>query len=222
MNDTEYIKIFQELAHESLINACSAFRGNPKLILTESDLKCRIYVELQKLIENQFRTNLAVHSEVTHYSGSLVENRNIKLRKEYFMRDLTILDSDKLVLNRDLWDEINNEYGLSKGFRHEGPAMHFELKLLRQPIAENGRVLIDAGDITKLNNVKAQKRAYTLVIGSKNGNLRDIITRVNHELDCFNNNVLVQNNLLRIYLFDINEMKVFTIRDKMLFPLFQK
>lgn len=217
MNDTEYIQLFQELAHKALINAYHDFRGNPKLILTESDLKCRIYLQLQRLIDIQTKTNLSVHSEVTHYSGNLVENQNNQLRKEYFMRDLTILDSDKLRLNNDfnseLWNETNNQNGLSKGFRHDGPALHFELKLIRQPIDENGRVLIDAADITKLNNVNAKNRAYTIVIGSKNDNLDRIIASVKRKFRSFTNDTLVINNLLRIYLFDINELRIFKSQD---------
>jgi hypothetical protein len=213
MNNTEYIQLFQELAHKALINAYHAFRGNPKLILTESDLKCRVYMELQRLIDIQTKANLSVHSEVTHYSGNFVFDRNNLLRKEYFMRDLTILDSDYLDLNSDGWNEINDEYALSKGFRHDGPALHFELKLIRQPIEENARVLIDAADITKLNNVNAKNRAYTIVIGSKNDNLDRIIASVKRKLLSFTNDTLVINNLLRIYLFDINELRIFKSQD---------
>jgi hypothetical protein len=225
MNDLEYIALFQKLAHKALLNTYLAFKGNTKLILTESDLKCRIYLELQKLIDNQLGPNLSVHSEVTHYSGNLIENRNNRLRKEYFMRDLTILDADKLRLNNEfnseLWNETNNQNGLSKGFKHTGPALHFELKLLRQPIQVNGRVLIDAGDVEKLNNVNALNRAYTIVIGSKNNNLNEIELSVNNVLNNFNNNALVLNNLLRIYLFDNNEMKVFNVQNGALSQLFE-
>jgi hypothetical protein len=218
MTELEYITLYQRLTHKAMINTHSAFRGNPKLILTESDLKCWLYLELQQLIKQQLECNLSIHTEVTHYSGNLIKNNcNNQLRKEYFMRDLTILDFDNLNLNNALWNSNDKNLTRSKGFNHNGPALHFELKLLREPNVENGNQGIDVGDITKLNNVgKDLSRAYTIVIGSKTNNLISIQKKVEEKLKQLLNLTIRENDLLRIYLFDTNSIQAFKVNQNQL------
>lgn len=200
----EYIKLYQDLTHKAMVNTFHAFKRNYKLILTESDLKCWLYLELRNLIKCQGEPNLSVHTEVTHYTGNKTKNN----RKEYFMRDLTLLDSNTLDLSEVIWKKINDQYALSKGFKHKGPAMHFELKLIRQGSEENHTPIIDTGDIGKLGNVNSNNRAYTIIIGSKSSKAKvaEIENKLIKELRVFKNNDLKNNHLLRIYVFDTEEM----------------
>ncbi|QQM27704.1 hypothetical protein [Elizabethkingia sp. M8] len=181
------------------------FKVNPKMILTESDLKCWLFLELTNEIESLQNSTLSVHTEVTHYFKA--EKRSNKR-----FRDLTILDSQNLCLNEDIWENNNNgNYTLNKGFRHKGPAMHFELKLIRQGLLESTDVKLDASDINNLNNVDVNNRAYTIVWGSKNErfNLGHLTKTLIKPFDSFTRTELVDNDLLRIYLFDTNTLRVY-------------
>ena len=124
MSDQEYVALYHQITEKAIHIVFKRFSENPKLILTESDLKCWLFLELAKEIDNLQTSTLSVHTEVTHYLKA--DNR-----KERRFRDLTILDSQNLDLNEDIWKNNNDsDYTLHKGFKHDGPAMHFELKLL--------------------------------------------------------------------------------------------
>ena len=126
MNDEDQIALYHQLTEKALAKVFGRFKENQKLILTESDLKCWLFLELVKEIERMPESTISVHTEVTHYLQT-------EERKNRRFRDLTILDSENLNLNEDIWkNNDNGDYTLNKGFKHRGPAMHFELKLLRQ------------------------------------------------------------------------------------------
>ena len=184
------------------------FSGNSKLILTESDLKCWLFRELMHEIEQGEKPSLSVHTEVTHYP------RNEGNKSKYFMRDLTILDSQNLKMNEELWEKrVNGDHTLSKGFKHNGPAMHFELKLIRQGQHESSMLKIDSSDIENLNNVNPEKRAYTIVWVSKNDNcnLGFLEEQLKKSFETFKNTKLAENDLLRFYLMDQKCYKIYKL-----------
>lgn len=126
------------------------------------------------------------------------------------MRDLTILNPENLDLSNEIWEQNNNgEYTLSKGFKHDGPALHFELKLVRQGRTIGETPKIDPSDILNLNNVNPNKRAYCIVWGSKSQNvtIAHLKLSLNEVFEEFTENELITKNLLSIYLFDINDFE---------------
>ncbi|HFI4797647.1 hypothetical protein HZP23_14035 [Elizabethkingia anophelis] len=207
MDDQAYISLYHDLTQKAMDSLFEKFKVNPKMILTENDLKCWLFLELTNEIESLQNSTLSVHTEVTHYPR-LSENIS-----KLFMRDLTILDSDKLELNDALWDTTATQgnYTLNKGFKHRGPAMHFELKLIRQGLLESTDVKLDTSDINNLNNVDINNRVYTIVWGSKNKrfNLENLTKTLIKSFDRFTRTELVDNDLLRIYLFDTNTLEVY-------------
>ncbi|WP_407506321.1 hypothetical protein [Elizabethkingia miricola] len=207
MDDQAYISLYHELTQTAMNSLFEKFKVNPKMILTESDLKCWLFLELTNEIESQQNSTLSVHTEVTHYPR-LPEDID-----KLFMRDLTILDSDKLELNDTLWNTTATQgnHALNKGFKHRGPAMHFELKLIRQGKSEKSNLRLDPSDIANLNHVNASKRAYTIIWGSKNKrfNLENLTKTLIKSFDRFTRTELVDNDLLRIYLFDTNTLEVY-------------
>ena len=203
MNDEQHINKYYELTDAAIQSVFKKSKENPKLILTESDLKCWLFIQLQSELVGRFLP-YSVHSEVTHYY-------NAKEKKsKYFMRDLTILNQENLNLSNEIWEQNNNgKHTLSKGFKHDGPALHFELKLVRQGKAIHTTPKIDSSDILNLNNVNPNKRAYCIVWGSKNENVTvdNLKSSLNEVFEKFTKNELITKNLLSIYLFDINDFK---------------
>jgi len=127
---------------------------------------------------------------------------------------LTILDSQNLKMNEELWEKrVNGDHTLSKGFKHNGPAMHFELKLIRQGQHESSMLKIDSSDIENLNNVNPEKRAYTIVWVSKNDNcnLGFLEEQLKKSFETFKNTKLAENDLLRFYLMDQKCYKIYKL-----------
>ena len=184
--------------------------------MTESDLKCWLFLELTNEIGSIQNSTLSVHTEITHY----LKNDDKKNRR---FRDLTILDSTKLDLNEHIWE--NNDNGdstLNKGFKHNGPAMHFELKLIRQGLLEYNEGELDSSDINNLNNVGIGNRAYTIVWASKNNNcsIEFLEQKLRESFETFHRFGLIDNDLLRVYLFDQNSYKSYRLdREKKLIEI---
>ncbi|MCA4783141.1 hypothetical protein IF125_12900 [Empedobacter stercoris] len=198
MNDQVHIVKYYELTDCAMESLFNKFKENPKLILTESDLKCWLFMELQVVLNDQ-DLPFSVHTEVTHYL------RNPQIERKLFMRDLTILNDKNLNLNEEIWNKNNNqEHTLSKGFQHIGPALHFELKLVRNGKSIGETPTIDPSDICNLNKVDGTKRAYCIVWGSKSDNVSvgQLKESLNAVIDNLTNIKLVEDNRLSIYLFD--------------------
>ena len=216
MNDQEYIALYDQLSGKALENVFIRFKENPKLILTESDLKCWLFLELTNEIVGLQNSGLSVHTEVTHYLET-------ERRKNKRFRDLTILDSKNLDINEDLWkNNDDGNYTLNKGFKHKGPAMHFELKLIRQGLLESAEGKLDSSDIDNLNNVDIGNRVYTIVWVSKNDkcNMEFLEQELKKSLDTFCRFGLIDNDLLRVYLFDQNSYKSYRLdREKNLIEI---
>ena len=164
MEETNY---WLDCFEAALKKVHSMYEHTPEMILTESDLKCWLFFELQNIQNKTY----SVHSEVTHFVNSNVRKNQatIKIRK-YFLRDLTLLSNKKLDENEVLWKSMNSDQLLNKGFKHIGNAIHIELKLIRQPITENRRPIIDLSDLDNLENYlpnRVQKRRFIIVIVSK-------------------------------------------------------
>ena len=186
-----------ELTAETAINRVwKLFQLDQKTILTENDLKCWLFTELNllKFCEESF----VVHTEATHYSRHLWRRQ-----KRYTFRDLSLLNPQNIRLNNQLY---GFERSLSKGFLHRGKALHFELKFSRQPVNINIIPALNLNDLQKINayqpNVGTPQRKFICLIGSQNPrqNLQnDLLQTIRR---------LIQNNLnlVRVYYFDRGQL----------------
>lgn len=207
----ESTKSWMVAVNKAMMQLHDRFKTDPKIILTESDLKCWLFLKLKK-VEN---ATFSVHTEITHYpySKTVQDGITVKVQK-YFFRDLTILDDKNVSDNSKLWNNSNDDSILSKGFRHRGPAIHFELKLVRQAVNKNIQPLIDANDIQKLKNYSpknsSHQRHFVIVWGSRSENVgvTELEGKLRSSLEGFNNIGL--NGLLNFYLFDKKSLKHFS------------
>ena len=152
---------WEQAAETAIMRVWKLFQLDQKSILTESDLKCWLFTELNmlKFCEKPF----AVHTEVTHYAG------NVDSAKTYSFRDLSLLSQKYINLNNEIWNIFP---GLSKGFSHKGNALHFELKFSRQPRNGDQVPNVDLSDLLKINDYsfrnRGPQRKFICLIGSQN------------------------------------------------------
>lgn len=119
------------------------FQSDTKHILTESDLKCWLFYYLQK--ENP-SDSFTVHTEVTHYAK--YSDGSKEKEKKYKFRDMSLLRPDNIKDAEEIWDDKIDDFVNSKGFKHKGPAIHFELKMVRQS-KEANQLAVLKSDIEK-------------------------------------------------------------------------
>jgi hypothetical protein len=217
--------------HPHVENAMKAlhakFISDTKFILTESDLKCWLFhfLEMEKSKsspnentdtkkEVEVNKNLyAVHTEVTHYAQHLEEKKEkdiliVKLEEKHKFRDLSLLCPWEIRANLELLKQGKTKKELlSKGFSHKAPAIHFELKFIRE-IGENYEVSGLKADIKKFSEYHSDNdrhiRDFVIVCGSRarGTNVADLINAIKADLN--NPNLLKER--LRIYLFDNKDL----------------
>jgi hypothetical protein len=160
------INIWLDCFETALKKVYTRYALKPEIILTESDLKCWLFYELQTKNEK----NYSVHSEVTHYHRTEIrEDLAIVKIQKYHFRDLSLLGPNGIEGNEQLWGTNNSGQLLSKGFKHQGPAVHIELKLIRESKNKNFPNKINFGDVDKLKNyspVSSHKRRFVIVVCS--------------------------------------------------------
>ena len=199
---------WQPSIHNAISNLWSRFSNNKKFILTESDLKCWLFLELQR---QKPYTPYAVHTEVTH-KHDLPEGS--KKKGDYSFRDLSLLCPWEIKANEELLNQLEKgEKLLSKGFRHRAPAIHFELKLIRVAYPLN-RI---KEDIDKLNNYekgRKAKRRFTIVCGSSDVhvNCNQVLSALRDYLKDFKNAQL--KPLVDFYLFDQHSLLYISFDEK--------
>lgn len=180
------------------------FKSDTKFILTESDLKCWLFYYLQ---DEKPYIPFVVHTEVTHYAKQKVVD-GVK-DKEYKFRDLTLLNPNNLKDAEKIWEENQDGIVNTKGYKHHGPAIHFELKMIRQSQIRNHVSGLNA-DIDKLKAYEPKKqnhiRDFVIVCGSRSEGttVKDFKTAVEEKLKDFPKNSVKER--LRFYLFDCKEM----------------
>jgi hypothetical protein len=186
--------------NKAIITLHNRFKGDSKFILTESDLKCWLFYELQN---QKTYVPFAVHSEITHYAEHYINNE-IVVKKHKF-RDLSLLTPSAVIDNENFLSEGGKkEEILTKGFKHKAPAIHFELKFIRQ--GNNLNPL--ESDITKLNEYypapETAERKFVVVWGSRcsTNNLVTLKTKFKNTINQLNRN----HDLIEFYLFDNYEI----------------
>lgn len=161
--DNELLTSWVPYVKDAMYRVWKRFNQNTKCILTESDLKCWMFYELNQQIPDT--DNYSVHTEITHYTKK-------KGKRKLNFRDLSLLDPTKLLDSSEVW--ATNEKSLKKGFLHRGEAIHFELKFIRQGIRQVEMVDIPTNDIENFSYYKPNtkpKRRFVVVWGSRNENV---------------------------------------------------
>lgn len=180
------------------------FQSDTKFILTESDLKCWLFYYLQA--EKPYKPYV-VHTEVTHYAMHKENDKEPK--KKYKFRDLSLLSPYNIKDAGEIWDENNDNFVYSKGFKHKGPAIHFELKVVRQSHSENQTRGLES-DIDKLKsyapNANNPVRDFVIVCGSRSGgtNIQQLKKAVENKFNGFKNQSIMER--LHLCLFDNRQM----------------
>lgn len=160
------LNLLEKKIQNVLIEICSTFHQKSKTILTESDLKCRLYAAF---MDNDDKEEYSVHSEVTHYK------RHLSLKKKtYNFRDLSLLSKKAVLENSEAKALWSNHKSLSKGFLHKGPAIHFEIKFVREPQEDGAVVTVPTGDIENLKFYKkdGHERRFIIIWGSRSGSTK--------------------------------------------------
>jgi len=196
MTNEEILESWRKPIENAVLDTFHRFKAEPKTILTESDLKCNLYMYL---INQKPYVQYAVHTEVTHYIGSRDDNGS----RKYRFRDMSLLCPWLIKDNEELW---GREETLSKGFKHKGPAIHIELKIQRQ--SENEIIQINQEDITNLNDLQittGREKRYVIVWLSRQNNIDTIVNTALNALNIINNQVIKE--LIEVYLIDKNHCK---------------
>ena len=209
MTNTEILESWRDSVKKSALATFLRFKKEPKRILTESDLKCNLYMDL---FAQKPYVKYALHTEVTHYTGELnpvnpVNAVNPVNRRKYRFRDMSLLCPWLLNENEELWHE--NEHLLSKGFIHRGPAFHLELKIKRQGVNENDESQISAMDIDNLNGLnitEGREKRFAIIWLSKSENyqVNHMKTQVQASIARLNEN---KKYLIDVYLINRNASK---------------
>lgn len=188
--------------NKAMIQVHQRFKDDSKFILTESDLKCWLFYELQN---QKTYVPYTVHTEVTHYAEHYI-NKEIVVKKRKF-RDLSLLTPSAVIDNEEFLSKVGKEKEiLKKGFKHKAPAIHFELKFIRQGNNLNSL----ESDITKLNGYypdhETAERKFVVVWGSRcsEKNLKNLKIEFLKTITSLTNGDV--KKLIEFYLFDSKEI----------------
>ena len=107
MDAPQYINLYHEISEKAIENVFKRFTEYSKLILTESDLKCLLFLELQKEIEKR-----KTYLEKSQKRFELLNNQKLINTQKF---ELAKLHSDKF--DNEVFYSLTN-LGLAK--REEG------------------------------------------------------------------------------------------------------
>jgi len=152
---------FQERVEDCISRIIEKFRENPELFLTESDVKCRLFMELnndpvfsqEEVTGDQEKRTSYVHSETSYFVfGKLNRNRV----------DITVVRPSN-------YNFEHKEVVSRKGFYFEEPSIGIELKLNKSK-SKNGmekelKAVLD--DLAQLKNFRPESSFYLLLLDKK-------------------------------------------------------
>lgn len=109
-----------DLLLQEIEQAAVAYAGNPKSILTETDLQCILYGRFSEVLRNNENTHLHVHTETSFLDRSLDDGGKLILKP-----DLAVIDHNEIDIRKgsDLYPR--------KGYTLWGSCLAFELKFNR-------------------------------------------------------------------------------------------
>lgn len=155
------VKSFNERVEDCISRIISTFRRNPELFLTESDLKCRLFMELNNdplfsqeevTKDGEKKTNY-VHSESSYFVFGKLNKRRV---------DVTVVKPSN-------YDFENEEVVYRKGYYFSEPSIGIELKLDKNKSKNRMRKELKAvlDDLKELKRSRSESSFYVLLLDKK-------------------------------------------------------
>jgi len=155
------IEPINERVERSILNIINIFKRNPELFLTESDLKCRLFMELsndpifsrEEATRDGKKKTTYVHSESSYFVYGKLNKKRV---------DITIV-------NPSNYDFEKEEVIVRKGYYFEEPSIGIELKLNKNKsknrMKKELKSLLD--DLQQLKNSRPESTFYVLVLDKR-------------------------------------------------------
>ena len=155
------VRSFNERVEDCILRIINTFRRNPELFLTESDLKCRLFMELNNdplflqeevTKDGEKRTNY-VHSESSYFVFGKLNRKRV---------DVTVVKPAN-------YDFENEEVVYRKGYYFSEPSIGIELKLNKNKsknrMQKELKTVLD--DLRKLKRSRPESSFYVLLLDKK-------------------------------------------------------
>lgn len=152
---------FNERVEDSILRIINTFKRNPELFLTESDLKCRLFMELNNdplfsqeevTRDGEKKTNY-VHSESSYFVFGKLNKKRV---------DVTVVKPHN-------YDFENEEVVYRKGYFFAEPSIGIELKLNKNKsknrMEKELKAVLD--DLKLLKSTRPESSFYVLLLDKK-------------------------------------------------------
>lgn len=169
------VRSLNERVEGCISNVINKFRRNPELFLTESDLKCRLFMELnndplfsqeEATKDGKKRTNY-VHSEISYFVFGKLNKRRV---------DVTVVKPAN-------YDFENEEVVYRKGYYFSEPSIGIELKLNKNKsknrMQKELKEVLD--DLRKMERSRPESSFYVLILDKKKVFSEDEICDIQNE-----------------------------------------
>jgi hypothetical protein len=151
-----------ERVEECILGTIERFRENPELFLTESDLKCRLFMELdddpvfsqeEDTKDGEKRTNY-VHSETSYFVSGKLNQKRV---------DITVVKPSN-------YDFRNEEVVYRKGYYFAEPSIGIELKLNKNRSKKRVKdeLKADLDNLRRLKRNRPESSFYELLLDKRN------------------------------------------------------
>lgn len=142
------------------------FKRNKDLFLTEGDLECRIFGELQKSLPKEKKTKDGghktsyIHSQLRYFEGGRLDKNSV----------------DIVVVPPENFDFKNHEIVRRKGYYFEEPSIALELKLNKRLKNPSALWRVWKADLEKLKRIQSSRNMsrFISVLFDKNKVFRNI------------------------------------------------
>ena len=150
-----------ERVEDCISRIINRFEGNPELFLTESDLKCRLFIELNNdpvfsqeevTRDGEKKTNY-VYSETSHFVFGKLNRKRV---------DITVVKPSN-------YDFKNEEVVYRKGYYFAESSISIELKLnknkSKKRVEDELKAVLD--DLKKLKSSRPESSFYVLLLDKR-------------------------------------------------------
>ena len=154
-------RFLDERVEASISSTINTFKRNPELFLTESDLKCRLFMELNNdplfsqeevTRDGEKKTNY-IHSESSYFVFGKLNRKRV---------DITVVKPSN-------YDFENEEVVYRKGYYFSEPSIGIELKLnknkSRNRMQKELKAVLD--DLRRLKRSRPESSFYVLLLDKK-------------------------------------------------------
>lgn len=151
-----------ERVEKCILKTIDRFKRNPELFLTESDLKCRLFIELnndsvfsqeEETHDKEKRTNY-IHSETSYFVSGKLNQKRV---------DITVVRPSN-------YDFKNEEVVYRKGYYFGEPSIGIELKLNKNKSKKGveDELKVDLDNLRGLRDSRPESSFYELLLDKRN------------------------------------------------------